>query len=38
LSSSAVKEVARFKGCIKGLVPEEIEKDIVKSFDKNIFK
>ncbi len=37
LSSSAVKEVARFKGCIKGLVPEEIEKDIVKSFNKNIF-
>lgn len=37
LSSSAVKEVARFKGCIKGLVPEEIEKDIIKSFNKNIF-
>ena len=37
LSSSAVKEVARFKGCIKGLVPEEIEKDIVKRFNKNIF-
>ncbi|MCG2790434.1 MAG: pantetheine-phosphate adenylyltransferase [Actinomycetia bacterium] len=37
LSSSAVKEVARFKGCIKGLVPEEIEKDIVESFNKNIF-
>ncbi|MDD5622374.1 MAG: pantetheine-phosphate adenylyltransferase [Actinomycetota bacterium] len=32
LSSSAVKEVARFKGCIKGLVPKEIEGDIVESF------
>ena len=32
LSSSAVKEVARFKGCIKGLVPGEIEKDISESF------
>ena len=32
LSSSAVKEVARFKGCIEGLVPKEIEKDIVESF------
>ncbi len=38
LSSSAVKEVAMFKGCIKGLVPEEIEKDIVESFNKNSFK
>ena len=37
LSSSAVKEVARFKGCIEGLVPKEIEKDIIKSFNKNIF-
>jgi pantetheine-phosphate adenylyltransferase len=37
LSSSAVKEVARFKGSIKDLVPEEIEKDIVDSFNKNIF-
>jgi pantetheine-phosphate adenylyltransferase len=32
LSSSAVKEVARFKGCITGLVPAEIEKDIIDSF------
>jgi len=32
LSSSAVKEVARFGGCITGLVPGEIEEDIVKSF------
>ncbi len=38
LSSSAVKEVAMFKGCIKGLVPEEIEKDIIESFNKNNFK
>ncbi len=38
LSSSAVKEVAMFKGCIKGLVPEAIEEDIIKSFDKNNFK
>lgn len=37
LSSSAVKEVAGFGGSIKGLVPEEIESDIVESFDKNIF-
>jgi len=32
LSSSAVKEVASFNGCIAGLVPEEIEQDIIKSF------
>ncbi len=37
LSSSAVKEVAEFGGSIKGLVPEEIEPDIVKSFKENIF-
>lgn len=37
LSSSAVKEVARFGGSIKGLVPEEIELDIIESFAKNIF-
>lgn len=30
LSSSSVKQVAIFGGCIKGLVPEEIIKDIVK--------
>jgi len=36
LSSSAVKEVAKFKGCIKGLVPDEIEKDISESFNKNV--
>jgi pantetheine-phosphate adenylyltransferase len=33
LSSSLVKEVASFKGCIKGLVPHEIEMDIIKSFE-----
>jgi pantetheine-phosphate adenylyltransferase len=38
LSSSAVKEVAMFKGCIRGLVPEEIEKDIIASFNKRNFK
>lgn len=30
LSSSAVKQVAIFGGCIKGLVPEEIINDVVK--------
>ena len=35
LSSSLVKEVASFNGCITGLVPEEIEQDIIKSFKKN---
>ncbi len=35
LSSSAVKEVAGFRGCIKGLVPNEIEKDISESYKKN---
>ncbi len=34
LSSSAVKEVASFGGCITGLVPAEIEQDIIKSFKK----
>jgi len=37
LSSSAVKEVANLKGCISGLVPKEIESDIVESFEKNFF-
>jgi pantetheine-phosphate adenylyltransferase len=37
LSSSAVKEVASLGGCIRGLVPDEIEKDIVESFSSNIF-
>lgn len=37
LSSSAVKEVARLKGCITGLVPKEIESDIIESFRKNEF-
>jgi pantetheine-phosphate adenylyltransferase len=36
LSSSAVKEVASFGGCITGLVPKEIEDDIIKSFKKRI--
>ena len=38
LSSSAVKEVAMFGGCIKGLVPAEIEHDIIESFKKNKFE
>jgi pantetheine-phosphate adenylyltransferase len=38
LSSSAVKEVAGLGGCIKGLVPDEIEEDIAMSFKKNIFE
>ncbi len=37
LSSSAVKEVAGFGGCITGLVPEEIEEEIVKSFKSGLF-
>jgi len=37
LSSSAVKEVAGLGGCIKGLVPDEVEEDIVRSFNKNVF-
>ncbi len=37
LSSSAVKEVAGFGGCITGLVPEEIEEEIVKSFKSGSF-
>ena len=32
LSSSLVKEVAQFGGCIKGLVPEIIESEIHKRF------
>ncbi|MDD5658446.1 MAG: pantetheine-phosphate adenylyltransferase [Actinomycetota bacterium] len=38
LSSSAVKEVAGFGGCIRGLVPKEIENDIVESFKNDDFK
>lgn len=34
LSSSLVKEVASFGGCIKGLVPEIIEEEIYKRFSK----
>ncbi len=37
LSSSAVKEVARYNGCITGLVPKEIEEDIILSFKKRNF-
>jgi pantetheine-phosphate adenylyltransferase len=38
LSSSAVKEVASLNGCIKDLVPKEIEEDIIKSFMDNDFE
>jgi pantetheine-phosphate adenylyltransferase len=31
LSSSSVKEVASFGGCISGLVPEVIEEDIIRA-------
>ncbi len=34
LSSSSVKQVAKFGGCIKGLVPQEIEKDVLNKFNK----
>ena len=34
LSSSVVKEVASYNGCISGLVPEEIESEIVERFKK----
>ena len=37
LSSSAVKEVARYGGCITGLVPKEIEQDIIESFKSGVF-
>lgn len=34
LSSSVVKEVASYKGCISGLVPKEIESEIIERFKK----
>lgn len=34
LSSSSVKQVAKFGGCIKGLVPQEIEEDVLNKFKK----
>jgi len=37
LSSSAVKEVARYGGCITGLVPKVIEQDIIESFKSGVF-
>lgn len=36
LSSSSVKQVAMFKGCIKELVPDEIIQDIIKKIRNNI--
>jgi pantetheine-phosphate adenylyltransferase len=38
LSSSAVKEVAQFGGCITGLIPKEIEKEVVESFKTGVFE
>jgi len=35
LSSSAVKQVAMYGGCLKGLVPEEIIEDIKNKFKDN---
>jgi len=32
LSSSAVKEIAEFGGCLKGLVPQNVEKALIKKF------
>ncbi len=34
LSSSLVKEVAKFGGCIRGLIPSTVEKEIVKKFNR----
>lgn len=36
LSSSSVKQVAMFRGCIKGLVPDEIIKDIINKIRTNM--
>ncbi|RQD70349.1 MAG: pantetheine-phosphate adenylyltransferase [Tindallia sp. MSAO_Bac2] len=35
LSSSVVKEVAKLGGCIKGLVPEGIEAEVVRYFNEH---
>ncbi len=32
LSASAVKEIAEYGGCLKGLVPEEVEKSLSKFY------
>lgn len=34
LSSSLVKEVAKFGGCIKGLIPSIVEKEICKKYNR----
>jgi pantetheine-phosphate adenylyltransferase len=34
LSSSSVKQVAMFGGCIKGLIPDEIIPDVMRSINK----
>lgn len=35
LSSSSVRQVAMFGGCIRGLVPDEIIPDIIRKLNKN---
>ncbi len=37
LSSSVIKEIAALGGCIEGLIPAEIENDIIESFKNNKF-
>lgn len=32
LSSSLIKEVAKFGGCVKGLIPEIVEKELYRKF------
>jgi len=32
LSSSLIKEVAKFGGCVKGLIPEVVEKELYRKF------
>ena len=36
LSSSIVKELARYDGKLNGLIPEEIEKDVLNKFKKGL--
>lgn len=38
LSSSIVKQVGQFKGCIKGLVPDVILKDVIRQIDQKYNK
>ena len=36
LSSSSIKQVAMFGGCMKGLIPDEIIPDVMKSINKKV--